>query len=94
LGVETVIQGSGDKLAHYREILTRLGCADAQTAVIGDDVLDIPPMKAAAFAAAPADAHADVRRVAHYLCRAEGGRGAVREVIDLLLAARGVSAPG
>jgi 3-deoxy-D-manno-octulosonate 8-phosphate phosphatase (KDO 8-P phosphatase) len=89
LGVETVVQGSTDKLTALRELAAKFGVTDAEIAFIGDDSLDIPPMQAVGFAAAPADAHEDVRRVAHYICKAAGGRGAVREVIDRLLRARG-----
>lgn len=56
---------------------------------IGDDLVDIPVMRAVGLAATPGDAREEARRVAHFVCSAEGGRGAVREVIDFILKAQG-----
>ena len=56
---------------------------------MGDDWPDLPLMARAAFACAPAGAHAEVRAIAHHVTRAEGGHGAARECCDLLLTAAG-----
>ena len=60
-----------------------------QAAYLGDDVNDIEALRAVGFSGAPADCMEPVRRAVHYVCRLKGGEGAVREVVDLILAARG-----
>ena len=89
LGLAHASYGAGDKLAAAHEWLARLGLAWGQVAVIGDDWPDLPLLARAAFACAPANAHAEARAVAHYVTRAEGGAGAAREFCDLLLMASG-----
>jgi len=88
LGVEHVHQGSDDKLSVFHALLTELQLAPEQTACVGDDVLDLPVMRAAGLGVAVADAHPEVRAAADWVTRLEGGRGAAREVCDRLLAAR------
>ncbi len=90
LGIELVYQGALKKLESYRDIREKTGFLDSQIAYIGDDVIDVPVMRRVAFAAAPADALIEVRTVAHYVTSCAGGRGAVREVCDLILKGRGV----
>jgi YrbI family 3-deoxy-D-manno-octulosonate 8-phosphate phosphatase len=68
----------------------KYGIPFGQMAYIGDDVNDVEALKAVGYAAAPADCVEQVRRVAHYVCKKNGGEGAVREVIDRILAAKGV----
>lgn len=89
LGLERAIYGAGDKLAAAEIQLSELGCAWADVAVIGDDWPDLPLLVRAGFAAAPPNAHAEVRAVAHHVTRARGGEGAAREFCDLLLMAAG-----
>jgi 3-deoxy-D-manno-octulosonate 8-phosphate phosphatase (KDO 8-P phosphatase) len=89
LGVQIVRQGVRDKAAAVEEIRVSLGLSAAEVAFVGDDLSDIPPMRAAGFTAAPADADPEVRKIAGYVCRLPGGRGAVREAIEALLRAQG-----
>ena len=90
LGVELVYQGALKKLESYRDIKRRTGLVDNQIAYMGDDVIDVPVMKQVIFAAAPSDALIEARNAAHYVTSLAGGRGAVREVCDLILRGRGL----
>jgi 3-deoxy-D-manno-octulosonate 8-phosphate phosphatase (KDO 8-P phosphatase) len=89
LGIREVYQGVADKAAVVEALRTRLGLRPEQVAFMGDDLSDIPPMRTAGFSAAPADADPEVQRVATYVCRLPGGRGAVREAIETLLRSMG-----
>jgi len=89
LGITQVQQGVADKAAALDQLLARLRLSDAQVACVGDDTPDVPLLRRAAVAVAVADAHADARDAAHWCTTLPGGRGAVREVCDVLLAARG-----
>jgi len=88
LGVQHVHQGVADKLGVFARLCARLALTPADCACVGDDVPDLPLMRAAALSFAVADAHHEVRRAADVITRATGGRGAVREVCDYLLALR------
>ncbi len=81
--------GVADKLAVYEELRARHGCRDAEVACMGDDLADLPLLRRAGLAVAPADAVPEVRRTVHWVSRALGGRGAVREVLEAILRARG-----
>ena len=85
LGIDILYQGVKDKLEPYRAILAELDLQDAEVAYVGDDVVDLPILRRVGFAATVADAVEDVKPYVHYVCRRPGGRGAVREVCDLLL---------
>jgi 3-deoxy-D-manno-octulosonate 8-phosphate phosphatase (KDO 8-P phosphatase) len=89
LGIADVHQGVEDKAHTVRGIRERMGIEEAEVAFMGDDLSDLAAMRAAGFSAAPADADPEVRRVASYVCRLPGGRGAVREAIEALLRAQG-----
>lgn len=89
LGIDHVVQGADDKLAAFERLLARTGLRAAQCACIGDDVPDVPVLRAAGLSFAVADAHPEARRAAHFVTKLPGGRGAVREVCDRLLQARG-----
>ena len=91
LGVRFCRQGVAHdgKLAVYRELCGKLGVTASETAAMGDDEPDLPMMEAAAVSACPADAIDPVRRVAGIVLKAPGGRGAVREFIEILLARNG-----
>lgn len=84
LGIRHVIQGAGDKLAAFSRLARRLEIEPRECACIGDDVPDLPLMRAVGLACAVADAHPAARRAAHYTTVSRGGSGAVREVCDLL----------
>ena len=89
LGIREVHQGVRDKEKAYDNILRKLGLADNEVAYIGDDDPDLPVLRRVGFSAAPADAMPSIRSRVHYVCRTEGGNGAVREIIELVLKARG-----
>ncbi len=78
-----------DKLEAYLRILRRRRLADAEVCYVGDDLVDLPILWRAGMPVAVADAHPEVRRLAGFVTRAPGGRGAVREVIDSILKAQG-----
>jgi len=85
LGVRHVFQGVGDKLPVLERLLRRLKITAAECACVGDDLPDLPLMEHTGLSFAVADAVAAVRRRADRITRARGGRGAVREVCELLL---------
>ena len=89
LGIAHAVYGASDKRAAAQGVLGGLNCAWDATAVMGDDWPDLPLMACAAFACAPANAHAEVKAVAHHVTLASGGFGAARECCDLLLVAAG-----
>jgi len=91
LQVTYVYQGRRDKIEAYKEILQAEKLEDRQVAYMGDDWLDLPLLIKVGFAATVADAVPEVRKLAHYTTRASGGRGAVREVCDLILDAKGLT---
>lgn len=89
LGVAHARFGTEDKRPAAEAILAELGLAWPQAAAMGDDWPDLAVMRRAAFACAPAQAHAEARAVAHHVTAAPGGAGAAREFCDLLLIASG-----
>lgn len=91
LGIEHLMQGIQDKGAAFASLIARLGVNAQQCACIGDDVPDLPILQQVGLAVAVADAHESARAAAHRCTRAAGGSGAVREVCDWLLAARGTA---
>ena len=89
LGIAHVRYGTEDKLPAAEAMLAELGFGWSQAAAIGDDWPDLPVLSRVAFAAAPANAHAEVRAIARHVTAARGGEGAAREFCDLLLMAGG-----
>ena len=89
LGVERVYQGHGNKGPAFDQLLEDCGVAAGQSAYMGDDLPDLGPMRRAGLACAVADAHPEVIECAHWVARAAGGRGAVRELCDFLLKEQG-----
>lgn len=89
LGIEHVRYGTEDKLPAAQAMLALLGLNWTQAAAIGDDWPDLPVLSHVGFAAAPANAHVEVRAIAHHVTAARGGDGAAREFCDLLLTAGG-----
>jgi 3-deoxy-D-manno-octulosonate 8-phosphate phosphatase (KDO 8-P phosphatase) len=85
LGIDIVIQGRENKLQSYDEVLEKIGVASAQVCVIGDDLADLPLFRHSGLAVAVADACPDVLAQAHFVTQAAGGRGALFEVIRLIL---------
>ena len=90
LKIPHVFQGKRQKVEVFEELLQKLDLAAAEVAYMGDDWLDLPLLARVGLAAAPADAVAEVREIVHYTTRQPGGRGAVRELCDLLIDARGL----
>lgn len=89
LGVHEVHLGHLDKRPVLEDILRRRGLREAQLAYMGDDLADLPALELAGLAVTVPDARPEVVERAHYVTAAPGGRGAVREVVELLLKARG-----
>jgi 3-deoxy-D-manno-octulosonate 8-phosphate phosphatase (KDO 8-P phosphatase) len=88
LGIRYVAQGVDDKVAVFERLRQRLGLRLGECAYIGDDTPDVPLLRAVGVAFAVRDAHPDALAAAQRRTRLGGGAGAVREVCDLLLAAR------
>jgi 3-deoxy-D-manno-octulosonate 8-phosphate phosphatase (KDO 8-P phosphatase) len=89
LGITHAHFGTEDKAPAAEQTLVALGLDWSQAAAMGDDWPDLPLLQRAAFACAPANAHVEVRAVAHHVTQAQGGFGAVRELCDLLLVGSG-----
>lgn len=89
LKLEYVYQGIQDKLTTFREILHKAGITAGEAAFIGDDVIDLPPMRHCGFAVAVANARAEVKREAHYVTPHGGGDGALRDAAEFILKAQG-----
>jgi 3-deoxy-D-manno-octulosonate 8-phosphate phosphatase (KDO 8-P phosphatase) len=89
LGIGIVHQGAHDKLAVYETLCRELDLACEDTAYMGDDVVDLPVMRRAGLALTVPAAPELVKAYSHYTTRREGGRGAVREVCELLMRAQG-----
>jgi len=92
LRVKHLVFGERDKLAGYAR-LAHLGVPDDEVAYMGDDVNDVPLLRRVGLAACPADACEEARAAAHFVARSPGGRGAVRELCDLVLRAKGIAVP-
>lgn len=89
LKIRHVVQGCDDKVAALAALTRRLGIGPLACACIVDDTPDLPLMSAVGFAGAVADAHPLVLEAAHWVSAAPGGHGAVRELTDAILRARG-----
>ena len=89
LSIMHVIQGAADKLAAFDALIARLGVEPLACAFVGDDLPDLPVMRNCGLAVAVANAVDAVKGAAHYVTRASGGRGAVREFCELVLRAQG-----
>ena len=88
LGVAHVIQGCKDKIAAFDKLVASLNISDAECVFVGDDIPDLPLLEKVGYSIAVANAVSDVSDHCDYTTRARGGFGAVREVCDLVLAAR------
>lgn len=85
LQITEVIQGAKNKAEAYETLKARTGCQDAEIAYVGDDVVDIPVLRQVGLALAVEDAVDEVRAIAHYISSLPGGKGAVREIVQLIL---------
>ena len=89
LGMSFIVQGHENKVQAFADILTQANVTNAEVAYIGDDLNDIPLMVQSGLGVAVADAAPETRERAHYVTKALGGFGAVREVIELILKSQG-----
>jgi 3-deoxy-D-manno-octulosonate 8-phosphate phosphatase (KDO 8-P phosphatase) len=90
LGVTELFQKCYDKRAAYKQISEKYSLNDNEIAYVGDDIVDIPILKKAGFSVVVADADVEVKDVAMMVTKMRGGRGAVREVCDFILKAKGL----
>lgn len=90
MGIERVYQGHLEKLPAFETMVAELGVALEQIAYVGDDVVDLPIMRRVGLAIAVQDAHPLVKKHAHWQTPSVGGRGAGRDVCELIMEARGV----
>lgn len=89
LGVAHVYQGQREKLPAFEALLQEVGLAAEHVAYVGDDVVDLPILTRVGLAIAVQDAHTLVKQHAHWTTPQGGGRGAVRDVCELILQAQG-----
>ena len=89
LGITEIYMNSSDKGGAYRQVLSASRYEDADIAFIGDDLVDMPVMKRAGFAAAVPNAVPEVIRAAHFVASRPGGRGAVRQILDFIMKVQG-----
>ncbi|QDV61929.1 KdsC family phosphatase [Crateriforma conspicua] len=89
LGIDQCVQGFEDKWPAAEQIMRHIGCTPEQTCYIGDDLPDIAVMRRVGLSVAPADASADARDIADWVLRTGGGQGALRELVECLLKAKG-----
>ncbi len=88
LGIVDVYQGSIDKVTPLEKVKRTYALDKSEIAYVGDDILDLPILLKVGFSAAPANSVRQVKMRVDYVCKAQGGHGAVREVIDLMLKAQ------
>ncbi|MGB5307079.1 MAG: 3-deoxy-manno-octulosonate-8-phosphatase KdsC [Gammaproteobacteria bacterium] len=90
LGIRHVYQGKLEKLPVFEQLISKLGVPAEATAYVGDDVVDLPVMRRVGLAIAVQDAHPLVRKHSHWQTPHAGGRGAARDVCEMLMEAMGV----
>lgn len=90
--IRHVVKGCRDKATAVREFAVAAGLEMIEVCFMGDDVNDLPAMRVSGISAAPANASAEVLAEANFVAKSAGGNGAVRELIEAILAARGLSA--
>jgi 3-deoxy-D-manno-octulosonate 8-phosphate phosphatase (KDO 8-P phosphatase) len=89
LGVTYIYQDFLEKIPPYEEILAKAGVRDEEVAYLGDDLPDAPLIRRVGLGVAVANARPELKRAADYVTTAYGGRGAIREVIEMLMRAQG-----
>ncbi len=89
LGIKVLYQRAVDKLSVFKRIKEDRGLSEEEMAFMGDDFVDIPVLREVGLSIAPSDATEEVKGIVHYVTRNPGGRGAVREVCELILKAKG-----
>ena len=88
--VDVLAQGKLIKLPAYEELLRRFRVTDEAVCVIGDDLMELPMLRRAGLSVAVPNAVEEVKTVCHYITKRPGGHGAVRELIDIILKAKGL----
>ncbi len=88
LGIDHLYQLAKNKLNPLFELTESLGLSLDEVAYVGDDLPDIPALEAVGLACCPADAVTKVQSLCHLITRREGGKGAIREIVDLILQAK------
>lgn len=88
LKIEDLIQGTIDKVPAAETFARKYNITFDEIAFMGDDLFDIPLLQKVGFSCAPRNARKEVKRIVHYVTKKEGGKGAVREVIDMILEAQ------
>jgi 3-deoxy-D-manno-octulosonate 8-phosphate phosphatase (KDO 8-P phosphatase) len=89
LKLAAVLQGKRDKARAFDELCEEMKVTAGEVAYMGDDLNDLPPLAKAGLAACPADAAEEVRRASHFVSARNGGHGAARELVELVLRATG-----
>jgi 3-deoxy-D-manno-octulosonate 8-phosphate phosphatase (KDO 8-P phosphatase) len=89
LGIRIVSQGAAHKADAYERIIQQAGFTDAEVAYMGDDLLDLPVLARVGLSATPADGAPEVKARVHWVSASRGGRGAARELVELVLRAQG-----
>lgn len=90
LDIEFVYEKQPHKIAAYEEILKKTGVPESAVAYLGDDLPDLPVMRRVGLAVAVGDAVIEVKDAAHFVTTAVGGRGAARELVELILKSKGI----
>lgn len=90
LNIDKVYQKCHYKIEAYKKVKKKFKVNDEEICFIGDDLIDIPLLKRVGLAICPRNAMAEVKDFVHYVSKKNGGRGAVREICDLILKAQGV----
>jgi 3-deoxy-D-manno-octulosonate 8-phosphate phosphatase (KDO 8-P phosphatase) len=88
--MEFIYQRQPLKMPALEEILQQAGVTESQVAYVGDDLPDLPIMRRVGLAIAVGDAVPQVKQAAHYVARAHAGKGAIREVVELILKSKGI----
>ncbi len=89
LKIQELCQGVENKVALLAEICAKYGLSADEVAYVGDDLVDFDIMKAVGVSACPADSVPEILEIADYVCRTNGGKGVVRELIEQILKSRG-----
>jgi 3-deoxy-D-manno-octulosonate 8-phosphate phosphatase (KDO 8-P phosphatase) len=90
LDIEFVYEKQGHKIAAYEDVLRKTGAQESEVAYLGDDLPDLTIMKRVGLAVAVHDATPEVRRAAHFTTKADGGKGAARELVEVILKSKGI----
>ncbi len=93
LGIKYVFQDVVEKIKPYKILKRKLQLKDHEICFIGDEIIDIPIMERCGFAAVPDDCVVEIKKYADYICRKKGGEGCAREIIELVIKAKGLWKP-